>query len=64
MVSAVRQAIDYRVVQHTLLVQNEDIATVQVDGVGGTEARHWEVTSAEMPKETRGIASYIHRRPQ
>jgi hypothetical protein len=41
-------------VEHTLLVQNEDIATVQVNGVGGTEAGHCEVRSAEMPKETRG----------
>lgn len=41
---------------HTLLVQNQDIATVQVDGVGGTKAGHWDNGSAdeEMGENVRG----------
>lgn len=47
----------------TLLVQNHDVATVQVDGVGSTEARHWRKVS-EHDDMMRGRSTYDHRRPQ
>jgi hypothetical protein len=30
-----------KLLEHTLLIKNEDIATVQVDGVSGTQAGHY-----------------------
>jgi hypothetical protein len=33
-------ATEERLLEHTLLVKNEDIAAVQVDGVSGTQAGH------------------------
>lgn len=50
--------------RHTLLVKNEDIATVQVDGVGGTETGHWKAQDGQSMRgrHERGQATHIHHR--
>lgn len=55
--------------KHTLLVKNEDVAAVQVDGVSGTQAGHYttrtlSVEASWAERIMRGKATYIHRRPQ
>lgn len=50
-----------------LFVENDDVATVQVDGVGGTEAGHCDGqrdTREEKESGERERRTYNHRRPQ
>lgn len=47
--------------EERLLVQNQDVATVEVDGVCGTEARDWE---GQLGQRMRGKEAYGHHRPQ
>jgi hypothetical protein len=47
-----------------LLIQNEDVATVEVDGVCGAEARDWRGSAGDrerMTKATSGINGALTR---
>lgn len=50
--------------EESLLIQNGDVATVEVDGVCGAEARDWRRSAGEQGENAGKGYPYGHHRPQ
>ena len=50
--------------EESLLIQNEDVATVEVDGVCGAEARDWRGSAGDRERMRGKGYPYGHHRPQ